>query len=278
VRRSNDVPLHIHSQPFAAADLPALLDSYDICIDDHSYIPTEIAARCTRLRDVVFLGTGPSSYMDVDALRGLGITVHSIKGYGDTAVAEHTVALMFACARDLARMDREIRGGAWHPREGMQLRGKRLGSEVARIAAGIGMDVTYWNRTPHAAAPGTPASIDELLAASHVVSLHLALNDATRNVLDRRRLALMQPGAMLVNTARGALVDEAALIEALDGGHLGRAGLDVFALEPLRQDHPLARSDKVTLSAHAGFRTYEASATLLARALDIVRRLIEAER
>jgi D-3-phosphoglycerate dehydrogenase len=120
-------------------------------------------------------------------------------------------------------------------------------------------------------------ALDDLLAASDVVSLHLGLNDETRNILDRRRLSLMKRGAMLVNTARGALVDEAALLEALDSGQIGSAGLDVFAREPLRPDHPLARHEKVTLTAHAGFRTYEASANLLARGLEIVRRLIEAE-
>jgi D-3-phosphoglycerate dehydrogenase len=278
----HDVSLTVHEQKFASADLPALLDGFDICVDDHSYLPTDIVARCKTLRHVVFLGTGPSSYMDVAALRGLGVTVHAIKGYGDTAVAEHTVALMFACARDIARMDREVRGGAWHPRAGVQLRGKRLGilgmggigAEVARIATGIGMDVVHWNRTPRPESPGTPVAIEELLASCDVVSLHLALNDATSGFLDRTRLSLMKPGAMLVNTARGALVDEAALVDALNSGHIARAGLDVFALEPLDRDHPLARLEAVTLSAHAGFRTYEASATLLSRALDIVQRLI----
>lgn len=281
VQRTIRVPLTVHEQPFAAADLPVLLDGYDICVDDHSYMPTDIVARCKGLRHIVFLGTGPSSYMDLEALRGLGVTVHAIKGYGDTAVAEHTMALIFACARDIARMDREIRGGVWHARAGLQLRGKRLGilglggigTEVARIATGIGMEVVHWNRTPRSGALGVPATVEELLASCDVVSLHLALNDATRGFLDRTRLSRMKPAAMLVNTARGALIDEPALVDALNSGHIARAGLDVFALEPLGRDHPLASLDTVTLTAHAAFRTYEASATLLRRALDIVRRL-----
>ncbi len=279
VQRTSAVPLTVHEQPFASADLPLLLQGYDICIDDHSYMPTETVARCRDLRHIVFLGTGPSSYMDVEALRGLGVTVHTIRGYGDTAVAEHTVALMFACARDIARMDREIRSGTWLPRAGVQLRGKRLGivglggigTEVARIATGIGMEVAHWNRTRHHAAPGASVAIEALLASCDVVSLHLALNDATRGFIDRTRLSLLKPGAMLINTARGALIDETALIDALTQGNIARAGLDVFALEPLGREHPLARLDTVTLSAHAAFRTYEASATLLTRALDIVR-------
>ena len=283
VSRPDDPQIAVNREPFTSEDLPRLLDGCDICIVDHSYMPTDIVARCADLRHIVFLGTGPQSYMDVEALRRRGVTVHAIKGYGDTAVAEHAVALMFACARDLARMDRDIRAGTWRPREGVQLRGKKLGiiglggigAEVARIAIGIGMEVLAWNRTPRPDA--TPSvAIEELLKAADVVSVHLALSEETRGFLDAARLATMKPGAILINTARGALIDEAALVDALNRGHIARAGLDVFALEPARADHPLARLDSVTLSAHAGFRTYEASATLLSRALDIVRRLAAA--
>ena len=280
VGRPDDPPILVNRAAFTSEDLPRVLEGCEIAIVDHSYMPTDIVARCEGLRDIVFLGTGPQSYMDVEALRRQGVTVHAIKGYGDTAVAEHAIALMFACSRDIARMDREIRAGAWRPREGAQLAGKRLGiiglggigTEVARIARGIGMEVLAWNRTPRSDVT-TPMAIEALLQGADVVSLHLALNDETRGFLDASRLALLKRGAIVVNTARGALIDETALLEALNRGHVARAGLDVFALEPLRPDHPLARHDSVTLSAHSGFRTYEASATLLGRALDIVRKL-----
>jgi D-3-phosphoglycerate dehydrogenase len=273
VGRPDDPPILVNRAAFTSEDLPRLLEGCEIAIVDHSYMPTDIVARCEALRDIVFLGTGPQSYMDVESLRRQGVTVHAIKGYGDTAVAEHAIALMFACARDIARMDREIRAGSWRPREGVQLTGKRLGviglggigTEVTRIARGIGMEVLAWNRTPRSGET-PPIAIDALLQGADVVSLHLALNDETRGFLDAG-------GAIVVNTARGALIDETALLEALNRGHVARAGLDVFALEPLRPDHPLARHDSVTLSAHSGFRTYEASATLLGRALDIVRKL-----
>jgi D-3-phosphoglycerate dehydrogenase / 2-oxoglutarate reductase len=282
VAKPDDPPIDVNRSAFVSEDLPRLLQGRPTCIVDHSYMPTDIVARCADLRDIVFLGTGPQSYMDVVALRRGGVTVHAIKGYGDIAVAEHTIALMFACAREIPRMDREIRIGLWRPREGMQLTGKRLGivglggigGEVARIARGIGMEVLAWNRTPRPEAGG---SIEEVLRESDVVSLHLALSEETRGFLDADRLASMKRGALLINTARGALVDETGLIEALNRGHIARAGLDVFALEPLRLDHPLASHESVTLSAHSGFRTYEASATLLRRALDIIRRL-EAQR
>lgn len=276
----DDPPIEVNRAPFKSEDLPRLLDGCEIAIVDHSYMPTDIVTRCKALREIVFLGTGPQSYMDVEALRLLGVTVHAIKGYGDRAVAEHAIALMFACARDVARMDREIRSGTWRPREGVQLAGKRLGiiglggigTEVGRIARGVGMEVLAWNRTPRPdAAP--PMAIEDLLQTVDVLSMHLALNEETRGFLGARRLTLLKRGALLINTARGALIDEAALLEALDEGRVGRAGLDVFALEPLRADHPLARHDCVTLSAHSGFRTYEASATLIGRALAIVRRV-----
>jgi D-3-phosphoglycerate dehydrogenase len=239
-------------------------------------------ARCSSLRHIVFLGTGAASYMNVEELERLGVTVHTIKGYGDTAVAEHTVALIFACARDIARMDRGIRAGVWSPREGVQLQGKSLGlvglggigREVARIARGVGMEVIAWNRTPRLEADIPLVDLDTLLVNSDVISLHLALSDETRGFLDAARLARIKPGCILVNTARGALVDETALIDALASGRVRHAGLDVFHQEPLKPDHPLARLDNVTLSAHAAFRTLEASETLLRRAIDIVRQIV----
>ena len=204
-------------------------------------MPTELVAQCPALKHIVFLGTGASSYMDVPALNALGVTVHTIKGYGDVAVAEHTIALMFACARELARMDRDTRGGLWEPLEGMQLHGKTLGMvglggigrEVARIARGIGMEVIAWNRTPRPDAGVPLVDLDTLLARADVVSLNLALNDETRGIIDAERIARMKPGVILINTARGALVDEAALIAALESGQIARAGLDVFHAEPL---------------------------------------------
>jgi D-3-phosphoglycerate dehydrogenase len=283
VHRADDPPVTVNNHPFTADDLPRLLDGYDICIDDHSYMPTPQIAQCKALKHIVFCGTGASSYMDVPALAKLGVTVHTYRGYGDTAVAEHTIALMFACARDLALSDRKIRGGTWEPLEGVQLHGKTLGiiglggigREVARIAAGIGMKVIGWNRTaPAAPMPGVAiVDIDTLLASSDVISLNLSLTDETRGFLDARRVARIKPGAILVNTARGALIDEAALIDALASGRISRAGLDVFHAEPVKADHPLAGMHNVTLSPHAAFRTPEASENLLRRALDIVRKV-----
>ncbi len=280
VIRHDDPPIDVNRKPYELADLPAVLKGYDICIDDHSYLPTELVDQCGALKHVVFLGTGAASYMNIAELAERGIKVHTIRNYGDTAVAEHTIALMFAACRDIAAMDREVRAGTWVPHGGVQLLGKTLGviglggigAEVMRIGQGLGMNVIAWNRSPR---PGVPlVSLDELLERSDVISMNLTLSDETRDFLGPTQFARMKPGVIFVNTARGALVDEEAFIAALRSRHIRHAGLDVFHAEPLKPDHPLAQMDNVTLSAHAAFRTLEASQTLLRRAIDIVRGIL----
>jgi D-3-phosphoglycerate dehydrogenase len=282
VLRAGDPPVAVNLQhDVPAEDIPRLLAGRDTVLDDHTALPTEIVRRCPGLRHVIFLGTGARSYMNPDELATLGVTVHTIRGYGDTAVAEHAIALMWAAARGLAAMDREIRAGGWPRTEGMQLTGKTLGlvgfggiaREVARIAGGGGMRVFAYNRTPRSAEGVVFVDLDTLLAESHVVSLHLLLTDATRGLLSAARLARLRPGAILVNTARGALIDEAALLDGLQSGRIGHAALDVFHEEPLPAGYALTRLANVTLSAHSAFRTPEASETLLRRALDIARDL-----
>lgn len=261
--------------------VPAELAGAEIAVIDHTALPIDVARRCEGLRHVVFLGTGARSYMDPEALAGLGISVEIIKGYGDTAVAECTIGLLFAAARGFAAMDGAMRAGRWLRCEGTQLGGKTLGligfggigAEVARLALGIGMKVLAWNRTPCSVAGVDFVDIDTLLARSDAVSMHLLLEEQTRGFLSRERIAAMRPGALFVNTARGALVDEAALIEALRAGRIGHAGLDVFAVEPLPAGHAFTTLANVTLSAHSGFRTPEANERLVAAALAHCERL-----
>ena len=280
--KPGDPELRIHRDPdIASEQLPSVLDGAAIAIVDHTTLPTAVARNCAGLKHVVFLGTGARSYMNPEELAEFGIEVHLIKGYGDTAVAEATIALIWEAARGIARMDREMRAGNWLREDGMQLKGKTLGligfggiaAEVARIATGSGLRVIAWNRTPKRH-PGVEfTALEALLAQSHVVSLHLLLNDETRGFISRQRIAAMRPGVILVNTARGALVDEAAMIEALRSGHIRHAGLDVFNTEPLPSDHPLTRLPNVTLSAHSAFRTPEASENLIEAALQHCRRI-----
>ncbi|WBU31591.1 NAD(P)-dependent oxidoreductase [Rhodopseudomonas palustris] len=280
-----DPPIKIHRDPDVTPEqLPEVLAGAAIALIDHTYLPTEVARRCTGLKHVVFLGTGARSYMNIEELAELGIEVHLIRGYGDTAVAEATIALMWAASRNLAIMDREMRQGQWLREDGMQLTGKTLGligfggigAEVARIAHGSGMKVIAWNRSTKDVNGVRFVDLDTLLRDSHVVSMHLLLNDETRGFLSRQRIAAMRPGAILVNTARGALVDEAAMIDALRSGHLRHAALDVFDIEPLPTGHPLTALPNVTLSAHSAFRTPEASENLIAAARAHCRRIAAA--
>src|SRR3982750_1317219 len=183
---SGDPKVRIHRDPdIKPEQYPEILDGAEIAIVDHTALPTEIAKKCAGLKHVVFLGTGARSYMNPEELAELGISVHLIRGYGDTAVAESAIALMWAAARGIARMDREMRAGNWLREDGMQLTGKTLGligfggiaAEVARIALGSGMRVLAWNRTPKSFAGIEFVGLDKLLGGSDVNPLDLLLND-----------------------------------------------------------------------------------------------------
>src|SRR3954447_20834646 len=272
LEQPGDPKVRIHRDPDITPEhYPEILDGAEIAIVDHTALSTDVARKCAALKHVVFLGTGARSYMNPEELAELGIAVHLIKGYGDTAVAECAIALMWAAARGLAQMDREMRAGNWLREDGMQLTGKTLGligfggiaAEVARIASGSGMRVIAWNRSPKKSSGVEFVELDELLTESDVISLHLLLNDETRGFVSRACIEAMKPGVILVNTARGAIVDEEAMIDALKSGQIRHAGLDVFNIEPLPVDHPLTKLPNVTLSAHSAFRTPEASENLM---------------
>src|SRR6201985_3197014 len=206
--KAGDPPVRVNRDADITSDqMPALLDRAGIIIIDHTPLPTEIAKKCAGLKHVVFLGTGARSYMNPEELAELGIAVHLIKGYGDTAVAECAIALMWASARGIAAMDREMRAGNWLREDGMQLTGKTLGligfggiaAETARIALGSGMRVIAWNRTPKTFACVEFVSLEKLLASSDVISIHLLLNDETRGLVTAKHIAAMKPGVMLIN-------------------------------------------------------------------------------
>jgi D-3-phosphoglycerate dehydrogenase len=286
LRREGDMPVTINVQPdVTPAELPALLAGHQIVIIDHTALPTAIAKQCPELKHVVFLGTGARSYMNPEELQAeCGIEVHIIKGYGDTAVAEMAFTLMWIAAKGIARMDRGMRGGNWIRTDGVELKGKTVGllgfggiaAEMARLCGGAGLKVLAWNRSAKSH-PGVEfVSLDRLLAESDVLSVHLLLNDETRGFLSAARLAQMKPGAILVNTARGAVVDEAAMVAALRSGALAHAALDVFDIEPLPADHVLTTLENVSLSAHSAFRTPEATDKLIEASLNHCRRIAAA--
>ncbi|WP_043834628.1 NAD(P)-dependent oxidoreductase [Muricoccus aerilatus] len=282
LHRPADMPVTVNRNPDIKPDgLPAVLAGHDIAIIDHTHLPTGIAKAIPGLKHVVFLGTGARSYMNPEELEAeCGIQVHIIKGYGDTAVAEMAFALMWASAKGLAGMDRGIRAGGWPRTDGIELTRKTvgligfggIGAEMARLCNGAGLRVLAWNRTPREAKGVEFTSLDTLLAESHVVSMHLLLNDETRGFLSEELIAKMRPGAVFVNTARGALTDEAALARAAESGAI-RLALDVYAEEPLPAGHTLSKVENATLSAHSAFRTPEASDNLIEAALEHCRRI-----
>ncbi len=272
--------LEVHVGDPVGDELVTLCAGRSHILNDHSRFTAAILERCRDLRCIVFLGTGAGSFIDLEAAERLGITVRSYKGYGDRSVAEHAFALMLAAAHRVAEMDRDVRAGRFEPKNSIELLGKTvgvvgtggIGRQMIRMCAGIGMKVLAWNRSGVPAdLPCEAVELDELLRRADVVSLHLVLNEGTRGLLSREKLALMKPGAIFVNTARGAIVDEAALIEALREGRIGHAALDVFTEEPLPTDSPLRGLANVTLTPHAGFMTREASINLLRMALEILR-------
>jgi phosphoglycerate dehydrogenase-like enzyme len=225
------------------------------------------------LRVVVKYGSGMDN-IDVAAAEALGVRVSSTPGANSRSVAELAIALLLALARNVPRHDQKVREGSWSRITGIELAGKRLGvvgygaigREVARIARGLDMQVAAHD--PLVEDADVPLiSLDELYATSDVVSLHLPLTAETRGMVGAQELAAMKPTTFLVNTARGGLVDEDALADALRSGRLAGAALDGFAEEPL-EESPLMELDNVVLSPHAGAATHDAVLRTAARAVD----------
>lgn len=269
--------ISLNKGPVVEHDIAELLHGYDTCIVDATYLTDATMSRCSSLKHIVFLGSGAGSFIDLAAAERLGIKVSTIRGYGDTAVAEHAMGLLFAAARRIAQMHSLLRTGGWQVMQGTQLNGKTLGllglggigREMARLANGVGLKTIAFNRSPLQDAQVPLVGLDELLAQSDVVSLHLALNDGTRRFLDRGLLRKLKPGVILVNTARAGLVDEIALVELLASGHIGHYATDVYSREPPNPDEPLLTLDNVTLTAHSGYNTPEAAITMYRRAIDL---------
>ncbi|MBI3636147.1 MAG: hypothetical protein HY216_08025 [Candidatus Rokubacteria bacterium] len=224
-------------------------------------------------------GTGTDNF-DLDAAGRHGVTICNTPGVNAFAVAEHTLALMLATARRIPRIDHQMREGKW-PREMLtQLLGKtlgvfglgKIGGRVAELGRAVGMNVLAWSLRGDpqraVAAGARPASKDDILRDADVVALCLRLVPETRGFLGRKELGQMKRTAILVNTARGALVDREALIDALRQGKIAGAGLDVFHDEPLKLDDPLLAMETVVLSPHNAGQTPEVVRDGLLRAVE----------
>lgn len=256
--------VHEHVVGDALVDL-LLEATVVVAMRERTPFDADLLERLERLELLVTTGAANAS-IDVAAAARHGVTVCGTRSLPSPA-AEMTWALLLALVRRVPESDRDVREGRWQTTVGDDLAGRtlgvvglgRLGQRVARVALAFDMEVLAWsqNLDPDVArALGVePTSKDELLSRADVVTLHLKLSDRTRGVVGARELGLMQPTAYLVNTSRGPLVDEAALLEALASGRIAGAGLDVYDEEPLPPGHPLLTAPRTVLAPHLGYVT-----------------------
>jgi len=224
-----------------------------------------VFAACPKLRLVSVWGTG-TDHVDLAAAARHGVTITNTPGVSAISIAEHALALMLAVARHLPQMDAATRGGQWPRGRSMELYGKTcgivglgaIGRQFARLANGIGMRVIAWTMHPKPLPGVELVELDSLYRTSDVVSLHLRLSPQTVDFLAAPQFALMKKSAILINTARGAIVNEAAMLEALSTGAIAGAGLDVFTTEPLPPNHPVTRLPNVAITPHNAGITPEA--------------------
>ncbi len=275
----------LHGSPIAGeSDLIARIGDAEIVLSFRpafTRFPAGVIRECPKLRMICISGTGVEDVDVAEATRH-GIAVANVVGSGNQAVAEHAMALMFDVARHVSAQDRDIRAGAWRSREGIELVGKTLGivglsaiaRDLAKLASGMGMRVISWSRNndpARAQAVGATAmSLDDVLAQADFLSLHVRLFPELVGFMGAQQFARMKPGAILINTARGELVDEPALIAALSDGRLRGAGLDVFARQPLPPDHPLRQLPNVVLTPATGWNTADASLRMIRQSIDNV--------
>lgn len=262
----------------------ALADAEGLIVRSESRVGASLLDRAPKLRVIGRAGAGVDT-IDVDAATAHGIVVVNAPGGNAVAAAEHTLALMFALARHVPRADQTMKVGEWKRSQlmGTELTGKtlglvglgRVGTEVARRALGLEMQVLVYDPyvpDEHIRRLGAqPAALEGVLEGANYITLHVPLTDTTRGIINADRLARMQPGACLVNCARGELVDQDALLAALDSGRLGGAAIDVYPEEPVSPDNPLPRHPKIVATPHLGASTVEAQANV---AVQIVKEIL----
>jgi phosphoglycerate dehydrogenase-like enzyme len=256
----------VFTEPFAdSAEVVRSLAGFDVLVAmrERTRFPAEVLERLTGLR--LLVSTGPANAaIDLAAARRLGVTVSGTR-YESHPTIEHTWALILGAARNLVAEAASMRAGGWQVSLGEGLYGKtlgllglgRVGSGVARVGQAFGMNTIAWsqNLTPEAAAEHGVRAVDreQLFAESDVLSIHVLLSKRTRGLVGTTELRSMKPSALLVNTSRGPIVDEAALVEALGEGRIRTAALDVYDIEPLPADHRLRSLPNALLTGHVGY-------------------------
>ncbi len=258
-----------------------------VAMRERTPFPRALLERLPALRLLVTTGMVNAS-IDLEAAGERGIVVCGTASRG-APPAELTWALVLALVRNVREEDAAVRSGGWQQAVGGDLEGRqlgllglgRLGRRVAAVGSAFGMRVVAWSANltedDASAAGARRVDLDELLRTSHVVSIHLRLSDRTRGLLGARELGLMRPDALLVNTSRGPIVDEAALLQALGSGAIAGAGLDVFDEEPLPAGHPLRTAPRVLLTPHVGYVTAETFRVMFADAVADIEAFLDGE-
>ncbi|MEC8135653.1 MAG: 2-hydroxyacid dehydrogenase [Pseudomonadota bacterium] len=286
---------------FELAVVAARSQEYKDALKDSSYLVGFVDS----LVDDELFETGPNLKLiqllsagydraDIEAARKAGVPIANNGGANSVAVSEHAVLLMLAVSRQLVRQHTSVAAGNWRGNETPrvhELRNKTLGivglgtigKKTARLAAAFGMNIIYYDIARLAEHEEDAIGVrfrllKELLRESDLISLHTPLNDTTRHLIDAEELSLMKESAILVNTARGPVINEAALYDALVEGKILAAGLDVFDQEPPQPDNPLFKLDNVILSAHLAGPTFESNITRVRNAFDNVQRVARGEK
>lgn len=270
------VTFNDEGRSLAGDELVAYLAGHPLAITALEQIDEAVLAGLPELRAISKVGVG-IDMLDLDAMERRGVRLAWTRGTNARSVAELALAFMLALLRHLPTVTRLAREGEWRQVQGQTLSGRtvgivgfgHVGRDLARLLQAFSCRVLAHDVAAlEELGPGVEeASLERLLAESEIVTLHTVLNDQTRNLIDRERLAAMRAGALLINTSRGGLVDEDALYEALSSGHLGGAALDVFSSEP-PGNHPLLGLEQVIVTPHVGGSTREAVLAMGRAAID----------
>jgi len=270
---ADEVVYNPHTRPLTAEEVAALLPGVDGYIAGLDTISAEVLANAPASLKVISRYGAGVDRVDLAAARARGIVVTNTPGTNSTAVCELAFGLMLSLARRIPQLDAAVKSGGWPRTSGMELAGRTLGvvgfgaigKKLAVRAKAFEMDVIaydpYFDAAFAAERGIRQVTLEELISRSDVISLHVPLTEQTRHMIGAAQIAAMKPGALIINTARGGLIDEAAAAEALKSGKLGGVGLDAFEVEP-PQDSPLMGLDNVVMTPHAGAHTDEAVAAM----------------